>query len=272
MNVARSLISFWKDRGSCVEIIPFDMPMGAATFHPQCFFSCLEDKPFSFAYINPCRRNADGRYGLSPNRLLIHHQLQIIISPTPLNIVDLYLESLKHIGLDEDSITFVENNWNSPSLGAQGYGWEVWANAMEITQFTYFQKIADQELKLVPVELAYGLERLVVSLESKTIFETNWDQEYSYSWRKKYEEELSQYYLVDRETKEESFHKKCESVLRLVEKNLPIAAYQEFLEANDIFNSLDAQKRISQFEIKEYINNLRSLSKNIALCRKQTQS
>ena len=265
MGLIRQLSEFWrKTIPNIIEILPSDIQIGAATFHPQCFFSTLNPREFAYYYANPCRRNADGRYGQSPNRLLIHHQFQVIISPAPVNIIELYKKSLEYIGISQENnfLKFIENDWKSPSIGAQGVGWEVWANGMEITQFTYFDKMAGYNLPHKPVELAYGLERLLVTLGRKEIWNLNWDQNHSYSWRKIYEEQLSHYYLQYKTSASlEDLYLLIED---LIGNNLYIPAYENFLKANYLFNWLDANGSLEKLSIIEHMTKLRHLCIKIA--------
>lgn len=261
-NIAIKLIEFWQKQG-CEYVIPYDYPMSAATFHPQCFFGTFDDKK-SLVYIQPCRRKADGRYGKSPNRFFIHHQVQVFINPIPENIRDLYFESLAYAGLnlEEQDFKFIENNWENTSLGATGVGWEVWCNAMEITQWTYFHKIGDIALNSTPVELAYGLERVALHiLDKETINECMWTHSISYQDQfQRREYEFSQYIFSIDDITIEDFLKLYKKAQNLINHGLYIPTYEILLEMNSIFNGLDAQCKIDYFSRKTYIENLRSIA------------
>ena len=177
-----NLKSFWANKG-CVSLEPYDFPVGAATFHPATFLRALGPEPWKAVYAQPCRRPTDGRYGENPNRLQHYYQLQVLYKPSPDDIQDLYYESLAHIGIEkkDNDIKFVDDNWESPSLGAAGVGWEVWLNGMEISQFTYFQQVGGQECKPVSGELTYGLERIAMHLQSvDNLYDIKWNNEITY--------------------------------------------------------------------------------------------
>lgn len=256
------MFEFWSQNG-CDVILPYGYFVGAGTFHPECFFGSLSNKNKSIVYIQPSIRKADGRYGDSPNRLLTHHQIQVLIKPSPINIKELYFKSLEYIGLElnKHEIRFVDNNWESLSLGAMGCGWECLLDLMEITQFTYFQTIGNISLESIPVELAYGLERIILKLfKLDSIFDAMWSENISYKdLFQNNEYQFSKYFLeFDRWTVED-FYKLYEHGLSLSE-DMYLVQYQILLEMNDIFNSLDARKKIGQFERKNFIDTKRKLS------------
>lgn len=181
-DVIATLNKFWASKG-CVILQPYDMEVGAGTFHPATFLRALGPEPFSAAYVEPCRRPTDGRYGENPNRLQHYYQYQVIIKPSPDDIQDVYLESLKALGIDpkEHDIRFVEDDWESPTLGAWGLGWEVWLDGMEITQFTYFQQIGGYDCNPVTVEITYGLERITMYLQKvENVFDIKWNEKITY--------------------------------------------------------------------------------------------
>jgi len=263
------LKSFWANQG-CVSLEPYDFPVGAATFHPSTFLRALGPEPWKAVYAQPCRRPTDGRYGENPNRLQHYYQLQVILKPSPNEIQDLYLESLSFLGIERkyNDIKFVDDNWESPSLGAAGVGWEVWLNGMEISQFTYFQQIGGIECKPVTGELTYGLERIAMHLQSiDNLFEIKWNDEITYGEiYLQNEEENSKYNfeLVEPKILIKLFNdmeKECENLLN---ENLPIPAYDILLQNSHILNLLDSSQAVSSTERQAYILRLRKLSFLIA--------
>jgi len=263
------LKSFWANQG-CVSLEPYDFPVGAATFHPSTFLRALGPEPWKAVYAQPCRRPTDGRYGENPNRLQHYYQLQVILKPSPNEIQDLYLESLSFLGIERkyNDIKFVDDNWESPSLGAAGVGWEVWLNGMEISQFTYFQQIGGIECKPVTGELTYGLERIAMHLQSiDNLFEIKWNDEITYGEiYLQNEEENSKYNFELVETKIliklfNDMEKECENLLN---ENLPIPAYDILLQNSHILNLLDSSQAVSSTERQAYILRLRKLSFLIA--------
>src|SRR5579872_5229147 len=245
-----TLQAYWSAQG-CVLLQPYDMPMGAGTFHPATFLRAIGPEPWSAAYVQPSRRPTDGRYGENPNRLQHYYQFQVIIKPSPANIQELYLGSLQALGIDPlvHDIRFVEDNWESPTLGAWGLGWEVWLNGMEISQFTYFQQVGGLECKPVSGEITYGLERLAMPLQ-------NVDNIYDLVWTSgpqgivtygdvfhQTEVEMSKYNfeVADIDQLVKQFHVYEKESLRLIEMNLPLPAYEQVLKASHTFNLLDAQ-------------------------------
>jgi len=262
-----NLQKFWSANG-CVILQPYDIEVGAGTFHPATTLRSLGKKPWKAAYVQPSRRPADGRYGKNPNRLQHYYQFQVIIKPSPDEIKKIFLKSLSSIGINhkEHDIRFVEDDWESPTLGAAGRGWEVWCDGMEITQFTYFQQMTGIECNPISVELTYGLERICMFTQSKNnVFELNWnndgvkykdvflqaEKEYS---AYNFEFANIEYLLKNFEIAEAE----CKSLL---EKNLSLPAYDQCLKASHIFNLLEARGVIGVAQRTEYISRIRELAK-----------
>ncbi len=268
-----ALQQFWAERG-CVIAQPYDMPMGAGTFHPATFLRAVGPEPWSAAYVQPCRRPTDGRYGDNPFRLQHYYQFQVVIKPSPEDFQDVYLESLCTIGIDPTvhDIRFVEDNWESPSLGAWGLGWEVWLNGMEITQFTYFQQLGGLECRPVTGEITYGLERLAMYLQDvENIFDIVWtDGPLSrISYRDVYhqnEVEQSRYNfeLADIDSLFHAFDLAEHDCQRLIELKLALPAYEQMLVASHTFNLLDARQAMSVSERQRFILRVRDMSKSVA--------
>jgi len=264
-----NLQRYWSKNG-CIILQPYDMEVGAGTFHPATTLRSLGPKPWKTAYVQPSRRPTDGRYGDNPNRLQHYYQFQVLIKPSPKNIKKLYLNSLSVIGIkhQEHDIRFVEDDWESPTLGAAGLGWEVWCDGMEITQFTYFQQMAGIECKPISVELTYGLERICMfTQEKKNVFDLVWNNEgvlYKEVFHQA-EKEFSAYNFEFANT--ENLFKVFEIVEKeaklLVEKNLSLPAYDQCLKASHVFNLLDARGAISVAQRAEYISKIRELTKSI---------
>ena len=266
-DIIISLQKFWGKYG-CVLLQPYDLEVGAGTFHPATTLKSLGPNPWKAAYVQPSRRPTDGRYGENPNRLQHYYQFQVIIKPSPKNIKNIYLKSLSAIGIDvkKHDIRFVEDDWESPTLGAAGLGWEVWCDGMEITQFTYFQQMTGIDCKPVPVELTYGLERLCMFVQGqKNVFDIIWNKEgvkYKDIFHQS-EKEFSAYNFEHADTKIllsnfESAEKECKSLLN---KKLALPAYDQCLKASHIFNLLDARGVIGVAERANYIDRIRELSK-----------
>ena len=270
-----ALQQYWAEQG-CVILQPLDMEVGAGTFHPATFLRAIGPEPWSTAYVQPSRRPTDGRYGENPNRLQHYYQFQVILKPSPLNIQELYLGSLKMLGIDplEHDIRFVEDNWESPTLGAWGLGWEVWLNGMEITQFTYFQQVGGLECKPVTAEIAYGVERIAIYLQGvDSIFDLIWTDgprgkvSYGDVFRQN-ETEMSAYNFELADTNQlatqfEAFERQCHA---LVERELPRPAYDMVLKASHAFNLLDSRHAISVTERQRYILRVRTMSREVAKC------
>ncbi len=264
-----ALQKYWSKQG-CVILQPYDLEVGAGTFHPATTLRSLGEKPWKTAYVQPSRRPTDGRYGDNPNRLQHYYQFQVLIKPSPNNIKKLYLKSIATIGIDhnEHDIRFVEDDWESPTLGAAGLGWEVWCNGMEITQFTYFQQMAGIECKPVSVEITYGLERLCMFTQNKkNVFDLNWNNE-GISYRDVFyqsEKEFSAYNFEHAYTDNlfKIFDMIEEEAKSLIEKKISLPAYDQCLKASHIFNILDARGVISVAQRAEYISKIRDLTKAV---------
>lgn len=272
-EVIESLGQFWAQQG-CVLLQPLDMEVGAGTFHPATFLRAIGPEPWFAAHVQPSRRPTDGRYGDNPNRTQMFHQYQVVLKPSPMNIQELCLNSLRHIGIDpaENDIRFVEDNWESPTLGAWGLGWEVWLNGMESIQFTYFQQAGGLECKPVMGELAYGIERLVMHIQNKrSMFDLLWartpqgDVTYGDVFHQN-EVEMSTYNFELADTTMlfqhfDHYEKECK---KLIETNLPLPAYELVLKASHTFNLLDARSAIAVTERQRYILRVRTLAKAVA--------
>ncbi len=266
-NLIFNLQKFWGKYG-CVILQPYDLEVGAGTFHPATTLRSLGPKPWKAAYVQPSRRPTDGRYGKNPNRLQHYYQYQVIVKPSPKNIKQVYLKSLSAIGIEskDHDIRFVEDDWESPTLGAAGLGWEVWCDGMEITQFTYFQKMTGIDCKPVSVELTYGLERICMFVQGKkNVFDIDWNDD-GVKYRDVYlqsEKEFSAYNFDYANTDSllknfEIAEKECKALL---EKKLPLPAYDQCLKASHIFNLLDSRGVIAVAERTGYINRIRDLAK-----------
>ena len=265
-----NLQKYWSRQG-CVVLQPYDMEVGAGTFHPATTLRSLGSKPWKAAYVQPSRRPTDGRYGDNPNRLQHYYQFQVLIKPSPKNIKKLYLNSLATIGINhkEHDIRFVEDDWESPTLGAAGLGWEVWCDGMEITQFTYFQQMAGFECKPVSVELTYGLERICMfTQQKKNVFDLLWNTEGI-----KYKDV---FYQAEKEFSAYNFeHANTDNLFKifdmleleaksLTEKKVSLPAYDQCLKASHVFNILDARGVISVVQRAEYIGRIRDITKGVA--------
>ncbi len=272
-----NLQKFWGKYG-CVILQPYDLEVGAGTFHPATTLRSLGPKPWKAAYVQPSRRPTDGRYGKNPNRLQHYYQFQVIIKPSPDNIKQTYLKSLSAIGIDVKShdIRFVEDDWESPTLGAAGLGWEVWCDGMEITQFTYFQQMTGLECNPIPVEMTYGLERLCMFVQGKkNVFDLDWNNE-GVKYRDVFfqaEKEFSAYNFEFANTETllknfESTEIECKS---LIDNKLSLPAYDQCLKASHIFNLLDARGVIGVAERTGYINRIRELAKGCGALWLSTQ-
>ena len=264
-----NLQKFWSNNG-CVILQPYDIEVGAGTFHPATTLRSLGPKSWKTAYVQPSRRPTDGRYGDNPNRLQHYYQFQVLIKPSPDNIKKLFLNSLSYLGIkhEEHDIRFVEDDWESPTLGAAGLGWEVWCDGMEITQFTYFQQMAGLECNPVSVEITYGLERLCMFIQNKkNVFELNWNDQ-GVLYRDVFhqsEKEFSAYNFEHANTDNllKIFDMFEEEAKSLTEKKLSLPAYDQCLKASHVFNILDARGVISIAQRAEYIARIRELTKMI---------
>jgi len=279
-NLILSLQNFWAEKG-CVILQPYDMEVGAGTFHPATTLRTLGPKPWKAAYVQPSRRPVDGRYGENPNRLQHYYQFQVVLKPSPDNSQDLYLESLKHLGIDTDlhDIRFVEDDWESPTLGAWGLGWEVWLDGMEVTQFTYFQQVGGIECDPVSVELTYGLERLAMYIQGVEnvydldyngegvsygdVFLQNEREQSAFNFEQSNTDILFQHFR-DAETQ-------CQHLLNL-DKPLALPAYEQCVRASHTFNLLDARGVISVTERAAYIGRVRAMAKGCCEAWMTTQT
>jgi glycyl-tRNA synthetase alpha chain len=267
------LLEYWADQG-CVLIQPLDMEVGAGTFHPATFLRAIGPEPWSAAYVQPSRRPTDGRFGENPNRLQHYYQVQVVLKPSPEDIQERYLGSLRALGIDPEvhDIRFVEDNWESPTLGAWGLGWEVWLNGMEVTQFTYFQQVGGLECKPVMGEITYGTERLAMYLQGvDSVFELIWSDngERTITYGEVYhqnEVEQSHYNFEHADVPGLlAWFDTCEQqASRLVKLDLPLPAYEQVLKASHTFNLLDARRAISVTERQRYILRIRDLSRAVA--------
>jgi len=274
------LQEFWANQG-CNIVQPYDIPAGAGTFHPATLLRSLDSKPWATAYVAPSRRPTDGRYGENPNRLGSYYQFQALIKPSPENIQDLYLQSLEYLGLDlsKHDIRFVEDNWESPTLGAWGLGWEVWLDGMEVTQFTYFQQVGGHECDPVAVEITYGTERLAMYLQGvDTIFDIVWNKnEYGVTTYKdihlESEIEFSKYNfeVADTDMLFKHFDDAANECKRCLDAKLPLPAYDQCMIASHAFNTLDARKAISVTSRQNYILRVRELALGCASMYKEQE-
>ena len=266
-EIIMCLQKYWGKYG-CVILQPYDLEVGAGTFHPATTLRSLGPKPWKAAYVQPSRRPTDGRYGENPNRLQHYYQFQVIIKPSPDNIKQSYLKSLSAIGIDvkNHDVRFVEDDWESPTLGAAGLGWEVWCDGMEITQFTYFQQMTGLECKPVPVEITYGLERLCMFVQGKdNVFDLDWNND-GVKYKDVFlqsEKEFSSYNFefANTETLLKNFELAEKECVSLLEKKLALPAYDQCLKASHFFNLLDARGVIGVAERTGYINRIRELAK-----------
>jgi glycyl-tRNA synthetase alpha chain len=269
-DIILKLQHYWAGKG-CNVLQPYDLEMGAGTFHPATFFGALGQAPTSIAYAQPCRRPKDGRYGENPNRLQHYYQFQVIIKPTPDDIQNLYLKSLQEIGIEieKHDIRFVEDDWESPTLGAWGLGWEVWLDGMEISQFTYFQQVGGLEVFPVSVELTYGLERLAMYIQNVDDFkDIEWNDKTKYGeifFSR--EVEFSEYNFNQAKVENlfNQFREYENQVVDLIEKQLVYPAYDLVLKCSHVFNLLDARGVISVTERAAYIGRIRKMAKDCAL-------
>ncbi len=264
-----TLQNYWAKNG-CIMMQPYDVEKGAGTMNPNTFLRSLGPEPWKVCYVEPSRRPADGRYGENPNRLYQHHQFQVILKPSPDNIQDLYLGSLKEIGIDplKHDIRFVEDNWESTTVGAWGLGWEVWLDGMEITQFTYFQQVGGIECELETGEITYGLERLAMYIqEVDNVYDLKWNEELTYGdvfKKSEYENSVYAFEECDTEMLFNLFDIYEKEGLRLMEKNLVIPAYDYVLKCSHTFNTLDAKGAIGVSQRASFISRVRNMAKNVA--------
>jgi glycyl-tRNA synthetase alpha chain len=268
-DIILTLQRYWAQQG-CVLLQPYDMEMGAGTFHTATFLRALGPEPWKAAYVQPSRRPKDGRYGENPNRLQHYYQFQVVLKPSPANIQELYLDSLRALGIDTQvhDIRFVEDDWESPTLGAWGLGWEVWLNGMEVTQFTYFQEVGSLVCKPVLGEITYGLERLAMYLQGvENVFDLTWTPGVTYGdvyhqnevEQSKYNFELSNVHWLL-----EQFNMFEQEAKRLMEAGLPLPGFEQVMKCSHAFNLLDARGAISVTERAAYIGRVRALARLVA--------
>ena len=276
-NIISKLEQFWADKG-CIILQPIDTEVGAGTSHPMTFLKAIGPEPWNACYSQPSRRPSDGRYGENPNRLQHYFQFQVVFKPSPERIVDLYLESLSCLSIDpqHNDVRLVEDNWESPTLGAWGLGWEVWLNGMEVTQFTYFQQIASLNCKPITCEITYGVERLALHIQEKeNVYELIWmsheddrgkvfEVSYGDIYRQnEVEQSIHNFEMSNPKFLFESFDQYESEAQRLLDKSLPLPAYEYTLKSAHTFNLLEARGCISVTERARYIKRIRDLSKEI---------
>ena len=265
-EIILALQQFWSEQG-CILAEPYDVEKGAGTMNPATFLRVLGPEPWNVAYVEPSRRPADGRYGDNPNRLYQHHQFQVIMKPSPDTIQELYLESLKRLGIDpvQHDIRFVEDNWESPTLGAWGLGWEVWLDGMEITQFTYFQQVGSQDVKPVAVEITYGLERLAMYIQGvENVYDIQWTKDCTYGdvfHQNEVEQSAYSFELSDEALLFDLFEKYEKEAVRVIELGYVHPAYDYVLKCSHTFNLLDARGAISVSERTAFIGRVRKLAR-----------
>ncbi len=265
-DVILNLQKFWGDKG-CVLVQPYDMEVGAGTFHPATLLKALGPEPWRTAYVQPSRRPTDGRYGENPNRLQHYYQFQVLIKPSPPDIQQLFIESFKILGVDplEHDIRFVEDDWESPTLGAAGLGWEVWLDGMEVTQFTYFQKTGSIELAPISVELTYGLERISMYLQGvDNVFDLKWNDEITYRdvfHQQEVEQSKYNFEIADIDMLFDNFIKYEAEAHKIIKHDIVLPAYECCLKCSHIFNLLDARGAISVTERTGYIKRIREIAR-----------
>ena len=268
-NLILTLQNFWAAHG-CVIAQPYDVEKGAGTMNPATFLRALGPEPWNVAYVEPSRRPKDGRYGNNPNRLYQHHQYQVIMKPAPLNIQEIYLDCLRTIGINplEHDIRFVEDNWENPTFGAWGLGWEVWMDGMEITQFTYFQQVGSLDCNPIAVEITIGLERLAMYMQGvENVYDLEWTNGVSYGdvfWQNEYEHSLYTFELSDAAMLFELFDKYENEAARIIDKGAVLPAYDYVLKCSHTFNLLDARGAISVSARAGYIGRVRVLARKCA--------
>ena len=263
------LQAYWSDQG-CVILQPYDMEVGAGTFHTATVLTAVGPEPLNAAYVQPSRRPTDGRYGENPNRLQHYFQFQVVLKPSPDNFQELYLGSLESLGIKftKDDVRFVEDNWESPTLGAWGLGWEIWLNGMEISQFTYFQQVGGLDCRPVTGEITYGLERIALYIQGvDSVFDLKWNDNFSYGdiyHQNEVEQSAYNFKHANVDVLRPQFDN-CEAACaQLLAEKLPLPAYEQVLKASHTFNLLDARGAISVTERARYIGRVRNLSKGVA--------
>ena len=268
-DIIFKLQEYWSKQG-CAIIQPYDMEVGAGTSHTATFLKSIGPEPWKAAYVQPSRRPKDGRYGENPNRLQQYYQFQVALKPAPENIVDLYMSSIQSLGIDlnKNDIRLVEDNWENPTLGAWGLGWEVWLNGMEITQFTYFQQVGGITCKPITGEITYGLERLAMYIQNvDSVYDIQWTDGISYGdvfLQNEKEQSSYNFKFSDSEFLLKAFASHAKQANKLVEENLALPAYEQVLKAAHTFNLLDARGVISVTERADYIGKIRDISRNVA--------
>ena len=268
-EVILSLQKFWSRKG-CVLVQPYDIEVGAGTFHPATLLKTLGPEPWNTAYVQPSRRPADGRYGENPNRLQHYYQFQVILKPSPVDVQKQYLQSLKVLGIEplDHDIRFVEDDWESPTLGASGLGWEVWLDGMEITQFTYFQMAGSMELHPVSVEITYGLERISMYLQGiDNVYDLWWNEDITYGdvhHQQEVEQSKYNFEQADVDMLLDIFDKYETEAMRIIKTELVLPAYEYCLKCSHTFNLLDARGAISVTERTGYIARIRNLARSCA--------
>ncbi|WP_455258531.1 glycine--tRNA ligase subunit alpha [Peptoniphilus asaccharolyticus] len=268
-ELIQTLQNYWQEKG-CILMQPYDIEKGAGTMNPQTFLKALGPEEWKVCYVEPSRRPADGRYGENPNRLYQHHQLQVILKPSPEDVQDLYLNSLKEIGIDplKHDIRFIEDNWESPTLGAWGLGWEVWLDGMEVTQFTYFQQVGGINCELESAELTYGLERIAMYLQDvSNVYDIQWNENVKYGDVFKvaeYEQSKYAFEVSNTEMLVELFNTYENECERIIKENLALPAYDYCLKCSHAFNLLDARGALSVSERTGYIHRVRNLARQVA--------
>ncbi|HPA15995.1 MAG TPA: glycine--tRNA ligase subunit alpha [Desulfobacterales bacterium] len=268
-DVILSLQKFWSRKG-CILVQPYDMEVGAGTFHPATLLRALGPEPWNVAYVQPSRRPTDGRYGENPNRLQHYYQFQVILKPSPMDVQEKYLQSLRILGIDplDHDIRFVEDDWESPTLGASGLGWEVWLDGMEITQFTYFQLAGSIELKPVSVEITYGMERIAMYLQGiDNVYDLKWNDRISYGdvhHQQEVEQSIYNFEQSDVNTLLDFFNQYEREAHRIIQSSLVLPAYEFCLKCSHTFNLLDARGAISVTERTGYITRIRNLARSCA--------
>ncbi|MBT4364035.1 MAG: glycine--tRNA ligase subunit alpha [Desulfobacteraceae bacterium] len=268
-EVILTLQKYWARKG-CLLVQPYDIEVGAGTFHPTTLLKALGPEPWNVAYVQPSRRPTDGRYGENPNRLQHYYQFQVILKPSPVNVQELYLKSLKALDIDplEHDIRFVEDDWESPTLGASGLGWEVWLDGMEITQFTYFQMTGSIDLKPVSVEITYGLERIAMYMQGvDNVYDLQWNKDITYGdvhHQQEVEQSTYNFEIADVDMLLGLFNMYEKEAKNILEKGIIIPAYEYCLKCSHTFNLLDARGAISVTERTGYIARIRSIARACA--------
>ncbi|MDR0956330.1 MAG: glycine--tRNA ligase subunit alpha [Endomicrobium sp.] len=268
-EIIMKLQKFWAKQG-CIIWQPYDLEKGAGTFNPATFLRSLGSKPWNVAYVEPSRRPSDGRYGQNPNRLQHYYQFQVVMKPAPKNIQQIYLKSLKTIGLNhkKHDVRFIEDDWESPTLGAWGLGWEVWIDGMEATQFTYFQQVGGISLNPISIEITYGVERIAMYVQKKnSVYDLEWNDELTYGNIHLEDERQWSIYNFEKTSVnmlKRHFNEFEQEAIRLVKEKIPIPAYDAVIKCSHLFNLLDARGALSAAERVGYILKVRTIAKTVA--------